>query len=123
MFFAAIEVKPGEAAHDAVKAFMCAASDVGTLFTRLKLYGPLTVGSTEFVRFASDCLDYSQPLLKRLRGEARSVILPSKVGYLVFMSDGRSAQFSTSQMQSVHRPGYGQTYKGPKVEFWERQFA
>lgn len=123
MLFAAVSVKGGEAAHDAVKAFMYAASDNQALFVKLKLYGLIEVGTTKFARFTSDCPSYGQEIIKRLRAEGRALIAPSKQGYLVFMADGRVGPFSTSQMQSVHAPGYGQTYKGPKAEFWERQFS
>lgn len=122
MFFAAVEVKKGETAHEAVKAFMYAASDNGAPFSKLKVYGMVDVGPTRFARFCSDCGNYSPPILKRIQSEGRGIIAPSKTGYLVFLADGRSCRFSASQMQSVIAPGFGQSYKGPKVEFWERQF-
>lgn len=124
MFFAAVEVRKDEPAHEAVKAFVVAASKQGVLFSKLKVYGFVDVGSTRFVRFCSDCGNYTTPFLEQIRSEGRGVIVPSKAGtYIVRMADGRTGPFNASQMQAIIAPGFGQVYKGTKVEFWERQFS
>lgn len=122
MFFAAVELKKGETAHDAVKAFAYAVNDNGGTYTKLKVFGITEIGTKKYVRFASDCGTYTQPIIKRLIGEGRCFVAPSKTGYLAFLTDGRTGRVSATQMQAVVAPGYGQVYRGPGAEFWERQF-
>lgn len=125
MLFVAIELLQGgpreETYHDAAKAFIQAAAAEGVRFHRAVVFGPYSVGPRKLIRFQTDCPNYP-PVVKRLVESGRGIIAPTKGGYRFFIP-GKDAPVSTTQMQLVARPGYGQIYRGPKVPFWERQFA
>jgi hypothetical protein len=124
--FYAVQLEDHEVAHHGVWAVFQAALKRKIGFTRLDVYGYVTAGRHRFVRYRTGCPDLSEELLASGRG----VIVPAPLkaeesairSYLVRLPSGQSGTFSLATMHAVAAPGLHRIYRGPKVNFWERQF-
>jgi hypothetical protein len=120
MSFAAVEIKEGETAHMTVKTVLDAAQAKQCRLSTLELLGILTLGRMKFIRFRTE----SKTLATVLTTLDRGVVLQGPGGYrLRFPGDtGPGVAVSISSMASVGEPGIKRTYRGPGVQYWERQF-
>jgi hypothetical protein len=120
--FAAVQIGNEETAHKAIEHFMNIAVGLDCRFRTLEIYGEMTVGSRKFVRFRTDCwklLEVSQQLLK----EGRGTILPEGTRYMVKLPTGQKGILNTTVLQAAPIPSQHRVYRGPKLKFWDRQFA
>jgi len=120
--FAAIQVNAQETAHTAIGHFMMTAHKLGLRFTTLEMYGELTVGSHKFVRFRTDCWDLSK-LSQKLLADGRGTIITNGNGYVAELPSGRKGSVGPMVLQAAPLPSQHRTYRGPKLKFWDRQFA
>lgn len=121
MFFAAIEVRPGEADHAALSVFFKHAEGMGLGFKFLEPYGRFTLGALTFLRFRTDCPDMAS-MLPFFQEENRSLIIPKEKGYAVF-TQTTEGKVSIVTMQQKKAPGYQRRYRGTLDKFWKRQFT
>ena len=121
MKFAAIEVKPGETAHQAIESLMRLCKAQRTLFLGLEVFDTFKINRTQFVRFRSD-LEVSQLRVALLQD--RGVILhrPGDTRYEVALPGGVTGNYSSSSMHATPRVTENRTYRGTRDKFWERQF-
>lgn len=121
MYFAAVELKPGEAPEDAVRHFVTVAAEQGIRFKKLQTFGQIEYACSTFIRFRTDCPTYP-PVITRMRIGGRSVIAPMVTGYRLFLANGKEGQVNCTLMQGVPLPGYSKVYIGPSHEHWQAQF-
>jgi hypothetical protein len=120
--FYALQVKDGEDSHRVVWAFFQAAVKRGLTFKGLEVFSYMMVGSTMFVRYRTGC---SMPpeLVEDLLASGRGVVLPNPPKeYLVKLPGGRDGPFPIAPMHMAAAPGARRLYRGPRIDFWERQF-
>lgn len=118
--FAAVEIKFGEREIRAIEAFFTHASGIGLKFDFLEPYGPLSIGTTMFLRFKTDCPQL-EALVPFFQEEARALILPGKVGYRMVTQTTEGA-IPIVNVQSAKLPGYNRRWRGTANKFWLRQF-
>lgn len=120
MPFAAVEIKQGETAHGVVKAVMDEASAKGCKFSSFELLGILTLGRIKFIRFRTDSKTLQDVLLTLNRG----VVYQNGGGYFIRFPEesGKHAPVNILTMTSVGEFGIKRLYRGPGVQYWERQF-
>lgn len=118
--FAAVEIKAGERDVHGIEKFFSYASGIGLLFDFLEPYGPLSIGTTAFLRFKTDCprLD---ALIPFFQDEARAVILPGGAGYRM-ITQTTEGVIPIVSVQSAKAPGYNRRWRGTTNKFWMRQF-
>lgn len=119
--FAAVEVKAGERDAQAIERFCVHANDIGLKFEFLVPYGPLTIGSTTFIRFETDC-PRLEALIQPFLDEPRALIVPGKAGYRM-ISRASEGTVPIARMQATRLPGYTRRWRGTANRFWTRQFA
>ena len=120
--FAAVQVNNQETAHTAIGHFMETANQMGLRFTALELYGEMSVGSHKFVRFRTDCWDLPK-LSQRLLSEGRGTVISNGDGYVAELPSGRKGKLGSMVLQAAPLPAQYRKYRGPKLKFWDRQFA
>lgn len=120
--FAAVQIKDQETAHTAIGHFMTTAHKMGLRFTVLEQYGELSVGSSKFVRFRTDCWKLPE-LSQQLLSEGRGTVIPNGQDYLAELPGGRKGKLGTMALQATPLPSQHRKYRGPKLKFWDRQFA
>lgn len=115
--FAALEIKVGETAHDAIKDFVLASAKKGQLFEGLDFLGILMLGRAKYARFRTDARNIQGILTDR------KVVLFKDGEYVVL---GGLHEFlgrvPGTAMQMPHDPSLHRVYRGPKLQHWERQF-
>jgi hypothetical protein len=121
MSFAAVEIKVGEKDTDAIRIFFRHAGGMGLRFDFLEPYGRLSIGSTTFLRFSTDCLRLDE-LIPFFQEEARAIILPGKAGYRM-ITQTTEGPIPIVNVQSARTPGYNRRWRGTSNKFWERQFS
>lgn len=121
MRFAAVEIKVGEKDTDAIHVFFRHALGMGLKFEFLEPYGRLSIGSTMFLRFSTDCLRLDE-LVPFFQEEARALILPGKAGYRM-ITQTTEGPIPIVNVQSARTPGYNRRWRGTSKKFWERQFS
>lgn len=120
MSFVAVEIKAGEKETDAIHVFFQRAAGIGLVFHFLEPYGRLTIGSTTFLRFRTDCpVDQLVPFFQE---ESRSLILPGKAGYRM-VTQTTEGPIPITCVQAVRTPGYSRRWRGTSNKFWQRQFS
>lgn len=118
MRFAALEIRPGETAHQVVRQFMEKAQNLNRPFNTFELLGVLTLGRIKFVRFRTDCKE-QVPVLEALD---RGYVYQDGGSYALAFPGQSPGSVSITAMQAVGDPGIRRVYRGPSVKFWERQF-
>lgn len=118
--FAAVEIKLGEHETRAIEAFFGYAHESGLKFHFLEPYGPLSVGTTSFLRFKTDCSNLDS-LIPFFRTDARALILPGGSGYRLITQAAEGA-IPIVRVQSAKLPGYNRRWRGTSNQFWARQF-
>lgn len=121
MNFAAVEVKVGEDANQAVGRLMHLAHDQGLVFKLLEVFSTFTLNRTKFVRFRSD-LDISlvrDALLQEGRG---LVWLPKGAVLYQVLFPNAIGTYSLSAMHATARVTESRKYRGTRDKFWNRQF-
>lgn len=118
--FAAVEIKAGEQDVHGIGRFFAHANGIGLKFEFLEPYGPLSIGTTSFVRFKTDCprLDALIPFFQE---EARAIIIPGKAGYRMITQTTEGA-IPIVSVQAAKLPGYNRRWRGTANKFWTRQF-
>lgn len=120
--FAGVQFKRAEDTRAVVHSFMLAACQHGLEFQHLEVFGIFTVGSSKFIRFRTDCKDFT-PIVARLLNENRGSITPDpKRGYLIRLPSGQEGVVEISKMLATPLSGYPLVFRGPKIKYWERQF-
>lgn len=121
MNFAAIEILRGEVEKEAIEAFFLRADSLGLKFKSLEPFGTLTIGSSKFLRFRTDCLQLDT-LIPLFQEENRSFVLPGGTGYRL-VTQTTEGRVSITQLQTTKLPGYNRKWRGTADKFWERQFT
>lgn len=120
--FAAVEVKAGETAHQAIGSLMRLAHEQGKVFAVLELYDTFKINRTTFVRVRSE-LDVKE-MKGNLLQSGRGVVVrqDADIRYGVFLVDGSKGNYSASAMHGMPRISEHKSYRGTKDKFWARQF-
>ncbi len=118
MAFAAVELKDGEGPHEAIRYIMQTANTQGHIFKSLELLGILTLGRMRFIRFRFE----SRALTDTLKTLERGVIQQSGGGYVLTFPKTEPRRVDIVTMTMAGDPGIKRIYRGPGVQFWERQF-
>jgi hypothetical protein len=118
--FAAVEVKAGEHDVHSIARFFAHASGIGLKFDFLEPYGPLSIGTTIFVRFKTECPRLDE-LIPFFQDEARAIIIPGKAGYRMITQTTEGA-IPIVSVQAAKLPGYNRRWRGTANKFWTRQF-
>jgi len=118
--FVAVEIKAGEHPNDGIARFFTHASGIGLKFDFLEPYGPLSIGSTTFLRFKTDCprLDALIPFFQE---EGRAIVIPGKHGYRM-ITQTTEGTIPIVSVQAARLPGYNRRWRGTSNKFWMRQF-
>lgn len=119
--FAAVELKAGERDVDGIRAFFKHADGIGLKFEFLEPYGPLTIGSTPFLRFKTDC-PRLEAILPFFQEEARALVLPGRAGYRM-VTQTTEGPIPIVNVQASKLPGYNRRWRGTSNKFWFRQFS
>jgi hypothetical protein len=121
--FAGIQVKNSfESVPELVWLFMQAAIEHDLKFEVVEVFGMMTVGTSKFLRFRTDCPNLPATAA-RLMNEGRGSIMPdNKGGYRIRLPDGREGPIPVMSLQAVALPGFPQSFRGPKIKFWTKQF-
>lgn len=118
--FAAVEIKAGESEIRGIQAFFRHAEGIALKFDSLEPYGPLSIGSTTFLRFKTDCRDLDK-LVPFFQEEGRAIILPGKSGYRM-ITQTTEGPIPIVHVQAARLPGYNRRWRGTSNKFWARQF-
>jgi hypothetical protein len=118
--FAAVEIKAGEKDTDAIRVFFGHATGIGLKFNSLEPYGRLSIGSTTFLRFSTDCPRLEE-LIPFFQEEARALVLPGRSGYRMITQTTEGA-IPIVCVQAARTPGYNRRWRGTANPFWQRQF-
>ena len=125
MNFMAIEVRNGEQPHDVIAEFMREAHHRRLSFKRLEVLRILPFGAKRYVHAKTDCPGLLRIVKTFQAGDGRSVramIVPTpQGGYQAYLPGGRTGMVPHSTMAAIATTQ--RVYRGPAVEFWERQFA
>jgi len=121
MSFAAIQFKEGETSHQTVGSLMNLAHAKDLKFSSLEVFGVIQVGRHKFVRFRTDSKDLPE-ILGHLLVDGRGVIHQEGGGYTVKFPTGQKGPIGVATMTSIADPTVKRQYRGPAVQFWERQF-
>jgi hypothetical protein len=119
--FAAVEIRAGEHENQSIRAFFTHAEGIGLKFDALEPYGPLSIGSTMFLRFTTDCRDLDK-LVPFFQEEPRALILPGKAGYRM-ITQTTEGPIPIVCVQAARLPGYNRRWRGTSNKFWARQFS
>lgn len=105
--------------HQLAGLFCMEARDAKTPFYQLESLSVIVVNATKFVRFRSDIPDASKVLLA-LRDKGHGVVLRMPDGF-VFYRENLSGKVSSSLIAAspIRNP---QSWRGPRIKYWERQF-
>jgi hypothetical protein len=115
--FTAIEIKPGETAHGVVGLFVKSSAQKGILFETLDFLGVIRLGSTKYIRFRTDSATVTGIL-------NRNVVTFAKGEYKVLTPEGNFVgRLSCTTMQAPADPTLRREYRGPKLQYWDRQFS
>lgn len=117
--FFAVQKLPFEDKHEMAELVIKTAHEKSLLFTVLDVIDLIEVGSTEFVRFRSDLVDVAT-LVAALFDKKRAIITLAGSGYQAKLN-GRTGVVPFAKM-SVVPAGQFVSYRGTKVQHWERQF-
>jgi hypothetical protein len=117
--FFAVQKMPFEDKHEMAELVIKTAHNKGLLFTVLDVIDIIEVGSTEFVRFRSDLVDVAT-LVSALYEKKRAIITLEGTGYQAKMGSRTGAVPFTKM--SVVPAGQFVSYRGTKVQHWDRQF-
>ncbi len=115
----AVEIRQWENRVEVARLVLNTASQQGILFDRLDTYDRISVGQTDFIRFATDLKDVSR-LMKALMGLGRAVVAPVK-GVFVVTIDARTGTVPALKILSV--PCNITTYRGTSHPLWAQQFT
>lgn len=115
-----IQILRGESYRDVANAVLTASDSLGVLFRKLQVMDIMAVGTTAFVRFRSDITELDK-VLQALPTRGR-VAADATGAYVVTFQDGRRGKYPTSTMNSSAKLGFGQTFAGPRIKNWRRQF-
>jgi hypothetical protein len=121
MRFAAVEIKSGEHEVQGISRFFSHANGIGLKFEFLEPYGPLSIGTTSFVRFKTDCPDL-EALVPFFQDESRAIIIPGKAGYRM-ITQTTEGSIPIVSVQAAKLPGYNRRWRGTANRFWMRQFS
>jgi hypothetical protein len=121
MVFAAIQFKEGETAHQTVANLMQTAHVKELPFAQLELLGVLQLGRHKFVRFRTDCKELPE-ILGQLLLDGRGVVYQEGGSYKVQFPTGQKGPVSAMMMLAIGDPSVKRQYRGPAIQFWDRQF-
>lgn len=123
MNFAAVEMLPGESAGHIVKAVAVEAASRKHRFAKLEVFATFTLLRGNFLRFRTD-LDRTKlaEVLEALLSSGRGVVYAEGSAFQAKLPSGRAGSVPLTMMTSIAAPGFGQIYRGPAIQFWERQF-
>ncbi len=115
--FAALEMKVGESAHNVIEAFIRVSIAKGYTFNLLDFLGILSLGKVKYVRFRTDSSN-----IQGILGD-RNAIFFKNGEYIVQSPAGEFlGRISGSSMQQPGDPSLHREYRGPRLQYWERQF-
>jgi hypothetical protein len=126
--FYAVQIEDREHPREVVWAFIKAALNRQLKpFKKVETFSYLTVGRVRFLRFRTDC-PVPDALVEDLLALGRGAIVPAPLNsgicnYIVRTPSGLSGSFNMAAMHAVPAPGMRHVYRGPLVQFWERQFG
>lgn len=119
--FAAVEIRVGEHETQAIRAFFTHADGMGLKFEFFEPYGPVTIGTSKFLRFKTDCPEIDR-LLPLFQDEPRSIIVPGATGYRM-VTQTTTGSVAIFVVQASKLPGYNRRWRGTSNKFWQRQFT
>lgn len=115
--YAALEIKEDETPHETVEMLMKLAVEKGQPFSVLEVLSTFTLGTMLMLRFKTDC---TADIVKHA-GKDRACVVAGKGGFRVFdgLDEGPVDSVTMTALGVIHQR---RVYRGPAVNFWERQF-
>lgn len=120
----AVQLFRGEDPRKLAGDICTAGHQSNTLFRRMETLDTFPLAGQTFLRCRSDVLN-PYPMLDSLLIQKRGYVAAKSDGsYGVHLADGRSGPVQGATMHMVPRGNsYRETYKGPGLKFWDRQFT
>ena len=117
----AVQLAQGENPRKLIGYICKAANEVNTLFRRIEAIDVIQVAGRSFLRCRSDLLN-PYLMLDKLYTQNRGYVVGRSGGYEAKFPDGRKGNVPGLMMHSIPLGGHRESYKGPKLKMWERQF-